>query len=216
MFVEYCWELRAIADNCRAIACYCSTVERWGMEKRKKNKKMDKFKNKYRITTPRLKHWDYRWSGAYFVTICTQEREQYFGEIENGIMDLSHIGVIADILWYEIKNHNDNVELAEFVVMPNHIHGIIVLDNDDLINDENYIPANSENRFQNVGKNSLSSIVRGYKSAVTKHARRLNYDFQWQSRFHEHIIRDANSYDKIANYIIHNPENWEQDKFFGI
>ncbi len=107
------------------------------------------------------------------------------------------------------------MELGEFVVMPNHIHGILILDNDDLLNDENYVPATSENRFQNIGKKSISSIVRNYKSAVTKHANRLGYDFVWQSRFHEHIIRDENSYDRIMNYIINNPENWEKDKFFG-
>ncbi len=60
---------------------------------------MDKFKNKYRITTPRLKHWDYRWSGAYFITICTKERKHYFGEIDNKKMNLSRIGAIADVLY---------------------------------------------------------------------------------------------------------------------
>ncbi len=176
---------------------------------------MDKFKNKYRITTPRLKHWDCRWSSAYFITICTKGREHYFGEIEEEKMNLSKVGVVPDILWYEIKNHYKNVELGEFVVMPNHIHGILIINNDDLLNDNNYIPATSENRFQNIGKNSVSSIVRNYKSAVTKYVRRLGYDFVWQARFYEHIIRNGNSYDKITNYIINNPENWGKDKFFG-
>ncbi len=92
----------------------------------------EKFKNKYRIPSARLQTWDYRWAGAYFITICTQNREHYFGKIEKGKMILSNVGVIADILWYEIKNHAKNVELGEFVVMPNHIHGILILNNDNV------------------------------------------------------------------------------------
>ena len=75
-------------------------------------------------------------------------------------------------------------------------------------------PLFSENRFQNQGKNSISSIVGSYKSAVTKHARRLGFDFFWQSRFWDNIIQDEKAYQKISNYIIHNPTNWELDKFY--
>jgi REP element-mobilizing transposase RayT len=81
--------------------------------------------------TPRLQTWDYRWAASYFITICTKNRLHYFGKIENAEMKLSNIGVIADILWYEIKNHAKNIELGEFAVMPNHIHGIIVITNFD-------------------------------------------------------------------------------------
>jgi REP element-mobilizing transposase RayT len=70
-------------------------------------------------------------------------------------------------------------------------------------------------RFQNQGKNSLSSIVGGYKSAVSKHANRMGFEFSWQPRFYDHIIRDENSYETIANYIFTNPLNWDRDKFFG-
>lgn len=91
-----------------------------------------KFRNKYRSESIQLQQWDYRWPGAYFITICTQDREHYFGEIANGKMDLSPIGAIADILWYEIKNRAKNVELGAFVVMPNHIHGILILHGDGL------------------------------------------------------------------------------------
>ena len=92
---------------------------------------MDKFKNKYRIPSARHPHWDYRWAGAYFITICTQNRIHYFGEIQNGVMNLSNVGVIADILWHEIPHHAKNVELGAFVVMPNHIHGILILTGND-------------------------------------------------------------------------------------
>lgn len=89
----------------------------------------EKFKGKYRSDTSRLKNWDYTWDAAYFITICTKNREHYFGEIENGKMKLSKIGVLADVFWYEIKNHTKNVELDAFVVMPNHVHGILIINN---------------------------------------------------------------------------------------
>jgi putative transposase len=180
----------------------------------------------------RLQTWDYRWAGAYFITICTQNREHYFGKIQNDKMQLSHIGVIADILWYEITNRAKNVELGEFVVMPNHIHGILILNGDDDTdkgsdNVDNVgtgyalsLPQHDQQtigqqRFQNIGKNSISSIVGGYKSAVTKHANRLGFDFAWQVRFHDHIIRDEKSFNFISQYIINNPEKWEDDKFYS-
>ncbi len=177
----------------------------------------EKYKNKYRIESTRLQNWDYRRAGSYFITICTQYREHFFGEIIGGKMKLSNIGVIADILWYEIKNHAKNIELGAFVVMPNHIHGILILDNnyisdDDSVGDDS-VPIGRK-RFQNIGKNSVSSIIGGYKSAVTKHAHRLGYDFDWQSRFYDHIIRDKKSYNKISNYIINNPAKWDNDNFY--
>ncbi len=198
----------------------------------------DKYKNKYRIPSARLPNWDYRWSGAYFITICTANHEHYFGEINNDVMTLSPVGVIANILWYEIKNHSKNVELGKFVVMPNHIHGIIVLDNDNKTNNTNnnvetlhatskqIIEQNktlhatslqqNKNQYSEISpkSNSISTIIRSYKSAVTKHARRLQYNFAWQTRFHDHIIRNNNSFNRISEYIINNPTNWEQDKFY--
>ena len=208
----------------------------------------DKFQNKYRIASARLPGWDYGWNAPYFVTICTKDRECFFGEIVNGEMNLSKTGVIADLMWYEIKNHAKGVELGEFIVMPNHVHGIILLNGNDErpqvipnINDgphvetrhalslqqneptdsnetrhalslQNTTPA--QQRFQNQGKNTLSSIVGGYKAAVTKHANRLKFDFAWQPRFYDHIIRDEQSFQMISNYILNNAQNWSQDKFF--
>ena len=198
---------------------------------------MEKFNNKYRIESARAPWWDYGRSGAYFITICTKNRENYFGEINEGKMILSPTGVIVNLLWYEIPYHSQNVELDEFVVMPNHIHGILILNgndlennnnvetgqvvetghalslrgetNPDLINNPNYHP-----RFRNPGKNTVSSIIGGYKSAVTKHANRLGFPNGWQSRFHDHIIRDDDEYQRIKNYISNNISNWEHDKFY--
>src|SRR5664279_3072899 len=204
----------------------------------------EKFQNKYRVPSGRLQHWDYGWDAAYFITLCTKDRECLFGEIVNGSMNLSGLGIIADVMWHEIKNHAKNIELGEFVVMPNHVHGIIILNGNDETNakgvadnandprdahverrhalslhDQPQSPPQpqktfGQQRFQNQGKNTLSSIVGGYKSAVTKHAHRLQFNFAWQSRFHEHIIRDENSYQTISHYIVNNPANWSADKFF--
>jgi len=100
---------------------------------------MDKFRNKYRIPSARLQPWDYRWAGAYFITICTANRIHYLGEIENRKMVLSPIGVLADVFWHEIKNHAQNVELGAFVVMPNHVHGILILTGNDNDNDNDNV-----------------------------------------------------------------------------
>ena len=89
--------------------------------------KNDLYRNKYRIPSARLQNWDYRWNANYFITICTAKQEHYFGNISDCIMQLSHVGVLADVFWCEIKNHAKNVELDAFVVMPNHVHGILVL-----------------------------------------------------------------------------------------
>lgn len=174
----------------------------------------DKFKGKYRINSARLQCWDYSSNGMYFITVCTGDRRCFFGEIVQNKMALSHVGILADVLWYEIKNHAKNIELGEFVVMPNHIHGILIVNNPDNNNENSNTRKIGRDRFQNQGKNTISSIVGGYKSAVTKHARRLGFDFYWQSRFHDHIIRDEQSYLRIAKYIINNPRNWHDDCFY--
>ena len=142
-------------------------------------------------------------------------------------MGLSHRGIVADILWYEIKNHADNLELGEFVVMPNHIHGILILNdrNSDRGRDKACLVSTTETaidngktigqqRFQNQGKNTISSIIGGYKSAVTKHIHRLGFDFVWQPRFHDYVIRNDRAYDRIVEYIKNNPRNWNRDKFY--
>ena len=205
-----------------------------------------KFRNKYRGQSTRLQRWNYGWNAAYFITICTKGREWYFGEVVNGAMQLSPVGIIADELWHEIRNHAKNVELGEFVVMPNHIHGIIILngnkvpwtldpkDDPSEMDDETVGPRPvaarralpqqpnqstesektiGQQRFQNQGKNTVSSIVGSYKSAVTKHAHRSNLEFAWQSLFHDHIIRNEKAFQRITDYIRNNPINWREDKF---
>ena len=188
----------------------------------------NKFQNKYRIPSTRLQTWDYGTNGAYFITICTQNREHFFGTIQNDNMQLSEIGKLAEQYWMEIPNHFSFIELGNFVVMPNHVHGILIINKIDvptlsitksvetrhcLVSTTETNTTIGQTRFQNQGKNTISSIVGSYKSIVTKMARQINTNFGWQSRFHDHIIRNSKSFDTIQNYIFENPMNWNNDKF---
>ena len=133
------------------------------------------------------------------------------------------LGVIADTLWHEINQHTKNVELGEFVVMPNHIHGILIIHHVETLHAT--FPDNTGNFPNNIKNNqmanfspksgTISAIIRSYKSAVSRHASRSGLTFEWQARFHDHIIRDATSHTRIATYIAENPQNWETDKFYG-
>ena len=196
---------------------------------------MEKFQNKYRIPSARAQWWYYGNAGIYFITICTRNREHYFGKIDKEEMHLSHLGILADVIWHEITNHAQQVELGEFVVMPNHIHGILILNGNenDTINENGDGCATVETRhalslqtsqtsqqqtpgqkrFRNQGKNTVSSIIGSYKSAVTKHAHRLGYEFGWQSRMWDSIIFNDESFVRISEYIQTNPLNWKVDKF---
>lgn len=195
----------------------------------------EKFNNKYRIPSARLKNYDYSSNGAYFITICTENRNHFFGQIINGKMELSNAGVIANILWHDIPHHTKNVILGEFIVMPNHIHGILIL-NDSLETLHATSLTQSESNVQTLPvqtlhatslptknetmanispkSNSIATIIRSYKSAVTKHANRLKLQNGWQTRFHDHIIRNEIEYQRITDYIINNPAKWQEDKFF--
>jgi putative transposase len=186
------------------------------------------FKNKYRIASARLQTWNYADAGMYFITICTGNRECYFGEIEpNQNLEpkirLTEIGEVAQAEWSKtIELRPDmNLELGEFVVMPNHFHGIIIIGENQFnqhVGDSNgrdamHRVSTTTTAFGPQSKN-LGSIIRGYKSAVTTYARKNNIKFSWQPRFHDHIIRSEDEYHRIANYILNNPNKWLQDKFY--
>jgi REP element-mobilizing transposase RayT len=176
----------------------------------------DKFQNKYRIPSARWQNWDYRWAGAYFITICMKDHALLLGNIANKQMHLSQAGVLADVFWHEITKHVNHVELGPFVVMPNHVHGILILNkdgSDNLILPNNDDKSIGQRRFQHPGRNSVSTIIGSYKSVVSSHAHRLGFPFQWQSRFHDHVIRDAEEYQRISDYITDNVAKWEEDKF---
>lgn len=195
---------------------------------------MTKFNNKYKIESTRLQHWDYGQKAVYFITICTANREHFFGTIEpetpcmaSQRMIPSEIGKIVAQEWIKTPDIRPdmNLELGEFIVMPNHFHGIIFIGNNAYNNEKMGIDAMHgrnamhrvstepyKNQFGAQSKN-LASIIRGFKSAVTVQARRINPDFGWQSRFHDHIIRNPNAYENISQYIINNPKKWKGDEF---
>ncbi|HYF67929.1 MAG TPA: transposase [Ohtaekwangia sp.] len=190
----------------------------------------EKFKGKYRSDSARLRNWDYGSDGAYFITICTHNREHFFGEINNNKMNMSPAGAIAHVLWDQIKNHAKNVELGEFVVMPNHVHGILILNGNNVANDfrfgrdvacnvptetEKTNPKNHQMAAISPKPNTISTIIRSYKSSVTRYCNQLGLQFAWQSRFHDHIIRSDESFNRISEYIKNNPANWKEARFQG-
>ena len=161
----------------------------------------------------RLKEYDYSMPGEYFVTICTKEHIHSFGEIVNEEMNLNIIGEIADKCWKELPAHFLNVELDEFVVMPNHIHRIVCILENPGRDVQMNIP--TDNYYSRISpkRGSLGLIIRGYKAAVTTPCRKNGiHAFNWQSGYFEHIIRDEKSLIRIRDYIATNPQRWWFDK----
>ncbi len=178
----------------------------------------------------RLKGYDYSQAGLYFITVCINDRKCLFGEIENEKMILNDAGKIADDCWSEIPNHFPNTVLHEHIVMPNHVHGIVEITDRDVVGVENnpivvvgiqnfeslqqttQNPKPRQHQYQKIIPRSVGSIIRGYKIGVTKWFRNnSNIKTVWQRNFHEHIIRSADEYNRISDYIINNPKNWNND-----
>jgi putative transposase len=181
---------------------------------------MELFKNKYRADTARLKTWDYSSYGEYFVTICAKDMKKYFGKIKNGIMGLNELGNAAAICWREIPSHFKFVELGAWVVMPNHVHGVIKIKKPYYVETQHFASQNKQNvsnketqnvaSLQNANKfgpqsQNLASIIRGFKIGVTKYAKLNNINFQWQSRFYDHVISNEFEAQIIHDYILKNP-----------
>ena len=177
---------------------------------------MTLFKNKYRIESARLKGWDYRAPGYYFVTIVTKGRIPYFGKVEGHDVRLSAIGEIAAQCWAENPQHHTGIELDEWIIMPNHAHGIIILV--DRVATVETLQCNvstvAKNQMAAISPKtgSLSVAVRSFKSAVTKLAHKTGHEFGWQERYWDRIIRNEAELNRIRNYIRANPSNWEKDQ----
>jgi len=200
---------------------------------------MDKFRNKYRIQSARLQGYDYGSNGMYFVTICTQNRLHCFGEItesngdgllaadeDNGLIvdadngfhveadnypplreiqyQPTEIGKMAFEFWNEIPQHFPFVVLDAFVIMPNHVHGILIFEKP---NKTDWTPNKFGTQSQNLG-----SVLRGFKASLKRYANQNNIEFGWQSRFHDHIIRNEIELKNIRAYTRNNPMNWVRDR----
>ncbi len=160
----------------------------------------------------RLNDFDYSNCGCYFITICTHNRIHHFGEIMSGTMKLNEFGEIAAENWNSIPLHFHNVLLDEFIVMPNHIHGIIGIIDNPKGNPQvaNINPQIGKKLDRS--KMLVSRIVQQYKASVTRDINNLNkIEFKWQRSFYDHIIRNERSYENIQSYIFYNPIKWEMD-----
>jgi len=200
----------------------------------------DKFKNQYRIPSNRWQEYDYRASGMYFVTVCTKGNRHFFGQIVDGEFQPSAIGEVAKNEWLKTAELRPdmNLTLDEFVIMPNHFHGIIFIGENQYNSRDamHCVSANphgdakhcvstgrhtdasqcvgtesGDNKFGAQSKN-LASIIRGFKMAVTTFARKNNINFAWQERYHDHVIRDNDALQNIRAYIYNNPANWLDDE----
>ena len=182
----------------------------------------------------RLKGYDYSAEGSYFVTICIRNRECVLGDVVDGEMIPSPIGNIVNHCWLELVDDFANLSLDEYQIMPNHFHGIVVLWESprgdlirrDLINQiptgDTHIPTGlNESRFGPVAgwqqmknpKQTLGKIIRHFKAKATKKIHDAGFTgFQWQSKYHDRIIRNDDELDRVRNYIRNNPMNWQDDE----
>ena len=170
----------------------------------------------------RLAGYDYSAEGGYFITVVTHKRICLFGEVKGGEMQLNEFGKIVFEEWYKTATLRPNVELLEdeFVVMPNHIHGIIWINEDyQNVSSFNSMIANSpvgaySHTPLRSPSHTIGAIIRGFKSAVTTRIntiRNFKGSSLWQRNYYEHIINSEKDYENIANYIDTNPLNWEID-----
>jgi putative transposase len=178
----------------------------------------------------RLKGYDYSQAGAYFVTIVAWQRECLFGEIVDGEMRLNRYGYIVRDAWFDLKKHYRHVELSAFVIMPNHVHGIIVLNDDgrggsflsggtnlpDVSNaGRDNLPTNQTRPYvKPKPRHCLPEIVRAFKSFSARrinHLRKTDGIPVWQRNYYEHIIRSEREMDNITKYIETNPLRWNDD-----
>ncbi len=145
------------------------------------------------------------------VTICTKNREHFFGEIVNGEMQYTQIGEKANTCWSDIPNHFPFVALDVHIIMPNHVHGILSI-NKIIVETQDFASLpKSKNKFGPQSKN-LGSIVRGFKIGVTNFVRDNDLEFAWQPRYHDRVIRDIAELERTRKYILDNAVNWFDDK----
>ena len=189
-------------------------------------------KRAHKRHSTRLRGYDYSQPGAYFITICAQSRENLFGDIFDGEMHLKPQGQIAQGEWARLPTRFETIECGEFVVMPNHVHGILFIVDTGRgaaanIQDEN--PATTQLRpyttnhththnhtpQTNVTPGSIGAILRAYKSSVTRRINRTRFTSGaplWQRNYYERIIRNENELNLIREYILDNPRSWAEDK----
>lgn len=169
------------------------------------------FNNKYRVDSARLKEFDYSSQYWYYITINTKNHINFLGEVKNGKVILNPNGRIVDEEWNKIPKIRSGVQLDYYIIMPNHFHGnIIINQSSELKTVETHRDASLRNE---ICVNSISNIIRGFKGATTKRIHLSGcLEFKWQSRFYDHIIRNETDLMRIREYINLNPLKWEFEK----
>jgi len=178
---------------------------------------MTKFKNIFRIESARLKEWDYSNPWWYYITINTKNYVRWFGNIVGEEMHLNELGKIVNNRWLRTKLIRSNVDLDYYVIMPNHIHGIVIINGSEVethrVRLEKEVSGDAFDASLQAVKNCLSDIIRGFKSAVTKQIHKTSYNnFSWQLRFYDRIIRNEKELFMIRKYIELNPLKLELEK----
>jgi len=174
----------------------------------------------------RLKDYDYSTAGYYYVTICTENRQELFGVIENDKIILNNAGNMINFWWGEITRHFEGIKLDEYIVMPNHIHGIInIVGVDRCVDPNQYVDRIQNNKINHNGRThrsapTISDIIQWFKTMTTneyichvKNSNWLSFNKRlWQRNYYDHIIRNEKSLNHIREYIINNPAKWAEDK----
>lgn len=174
------------------------------------------YRDQYRIASARLPNWDYRSAAAYFVTINTRYRVPWFGVCRNGFMCLSDIGSIVADEWQRAACFRPYIRLDLSIIMPDHLHGIIVLhdrgdDHCGMVETSRWDVSTTMKRIPRPKPGSLGAIINQFKSICTKRIRHLGCtDFSWQPRYHDRVIRDDDEYARIRHYIRENPRRWAE------
>ena len=162
----------------------------------------------------RLPKYDYTQEGAYFVTVVTYQRQCLFGSIDQGEMIDSPIGEIVKAVWKIIPDHFPNTSVNYFALMPNHIHGII-----NIVGTRHAVSQPVIEQFRKPITGSIPTIIRSFKSEVTRRINKIQNTpglKLWQSNYYEHVIRNEEEFEAIYEYMITNPQNWEEDRLFKI
>jgi len=181
------------------------------------------YKNKYNVNTLRLNNWNYSSNGAYFLTLCTHKKIPVFGKINDSDMILNDYGEMVRNEWQKSEVIRKEIYLDEFVIMPNHLHGIVIIDNPVETHGRASLQKNEPASLQEQSKKlmrpkkSIGSFVACFKSATTKGInlmRNTHGTPLWQRNYYDHVIRSEQSLQAIREYIINNPMKWELDEYY--
>ena len=160
----------------------------------------------------RIPKYDYSQAGIYFITICTRNHECIFGDIIDGEIILNDFGRIVDTYWQWLDQHFSYVELDKYIIMPNHLHSIIIFNNDYY---DVYRRGGSRTAPTTIKRKPLGRLIGAFKTVSTKHINRIHRtkgSIIWQRNYYEHVIRNENDLNQIRKYIIENPIRWEMDE----